>query len=44
MLIYNNTFFKMEGIPPPENSVGLSHPGTACTWHHYGSMVRKAGI
>lgn len=34
----------MEGIPPPENSVGLSHPGTACTWHHYGSMVRKAGI
>ena len=36
--------FKMEGIPPPENPVGLSHTGTARTGHHHGRMVRKAGI
>ena len=34
----------MEGIPPPENPVGLSHTGTARTGHHHGCMVRKAGI
>ena len=43
--IYEQQYiFKMEGIPTPENPVGLSHPGSARTWHHHGRMVRKAGI